>query len=300
MWALWQPYRARQQWRGTAFMLLSCPQSRSAPDRCTAWCADACTGLTLHPSSLQWCTTSALKAAASQLLLHSWNAACTWSLSSSELSAVTPSHAGSHGSSNNPLLYLLSCWTASSSCCSSQTELTLLQTSALRTQSRNRCCYRWLATLTACNITQRTHDIAAEAGPAAEVCLVRLTLIGMPKPLDTHTCLLPFLFFFSGLACARAACSASEASHALHATVTSRCTHRMPWQYLLTQTGRAHPMGSDQKQSDGPDISTQACKPPSNQHADPQSAHLKAAYKAYHANALEAFSGAYETWQYVS
>ena len=28
----------------------------------------------------------------------------------------------------------------------------------------------------------------------------------------------------------------------------------------LTQTGRAHPMGSDQKQSDRPDISTQACK----------------------------------------
>ena len=33
--------------------------------------------------------------------------------------------------------------------------------------------------------------------------------------------------------------------------------------YVLTQTGRAHPMGSDQKQSDGSDISTQACKPPS-------------------------------------
>ena len=32
---------------------------------------------------------------------------------------------------------------------------------------------------------------------------------------------------------------------------------------VLTQTGRAHPMGSDQKQSDGPDISTQACKLPS-------------------------------------
>ena len=31
----------------------------------------------------------------------------------------------------------------------------------------------------------------------------------------------------------------------------------------LTQTGRALPMGSDQKQSDGPDTSTQACKPPS-------------------------------------
>ena len=41
---------------------------------------------------------------------------------------------------------------------------------------------------------------------------------------------------------------------------------------VFTQTGRAHPMGSDQKQSDGPDISTQACKPPVNQHADPQSA----------------------------
>ena len=27
----------------------------------------------------------------------------------------------------------------------------------------------------------------------------------------------------------------------------------------LTQTGRALPMGSDQQQSDGPDISTQAC-----------------------------------------
>jgi hypothetical protein len=27
---------------------------------------------------------------------------------------------------------------------------------------------------------------------------------------------------------------------------------------VFTQTGRAHPMGSDQKQSDGPDISTQA------------------------------------------
>ena len=66
---------------------------------------------------------------------------------------------------------------------------------------------------------------------------MRLTLIGMPKPQDTHTCLLPFLFFFSGLACARAACSASEASHALHAavsedSVTSRCTPRMPWQYV--------------------------------------------------------------------
>ena len=74
---LWQPYRART---AVARPQHSCCSAvlKAAQHQIVALLG-ALTPVQasqLHPSSLQWCTTSALKAAASQLLLHSWNAAC--------------------------------------------------------------------------------------------------------------------------------------------------------------------------------------------------------------------------------